>query len=70
MKEEKKYYIAKCTNLAIPKPFYVGLGLLTKKEVDKKEKESISEIKLEICEDKPDYDKKLNEYRKLGFCLF
>lgn len=70
MREEKKYYIAKRTNPTLPKPFYVGLGELTKTEASKKKPLSLGTMELEICEDKNDYEMKLSEYRKQGLCLY
>lgn len=70
MKEVKKYYIAKRMNPTLPKPFYVGLGELTQIEANNKKPLGIGTMELEMCEDKQDYDNKLSEYRKQGFCLF
>lgn len=70
MKETKKYYIAKRLNPTLPKPFYVGLGELTQTEANNKKPLGMGTIELELCEDKQDYDKKLNDYRNQGLCLF
>lgn len=70
MIEQKNYYIAKRYVPTLLKPYYIGLGLLSKTETDKIVKNVIGEIFLEICDDKQDYDNKLLEYRKQGFCLF
>jgi hypothetical protein len=66
----KKFYIGRRDNPQLPKPYFNGYGLLTKKDAAKKEDTLYGSMVLTSYDTEEEYETRINELKEEGFSVY